>query len=235
MCDPLTIAGVALTAASSVAGMSAQSQVDSARNDVTNRELFRQGGFDNEAKAVNNQARDRYENVNAGADAKRKEIADFYKSNSGDLPTSGPTAGTMPTTSSNVIVQEGKKQRDKVGAFNTQQNESLAGLRSFGDYFADAGLGTARDAGELGMINNFKKGSQAVVPFELQKANTAGNGTKLLGDILGGLGSVGTFAGLSGMNPFGGGGVAVAGSPASAAAPHGTKAIARPGMFNFFG
>lgn len=233
MCDPLTIAGVALTAASTVAGGIAQGQVDSARSDVMNRELFRQAGFDNEAAGINNKALGRYENAQADADAKRKEVADFYKTNSGELPTSGPTSGAIPPTSSNIIVQEGKKQQDKVGAFNTQQNEALAGLRSFGDFFGDVSRGTARDAGQLGMVNSFKKGSQAVVPLELQQANTAGNGTKLLGDILGGLGSVGTFAGLSGVNPFGGSGITVAGSPASAAAPHGTKPIARG--FNLFG
>lgn len=227
MCDPVTIGGLVLSAGGMVANSAAQSQVEGARSSAMNAEMFRQGEYDRDAVNVNATARGRYANAQGDMDAKRKEVADFYKTNSSDLPTSGPTTGAIPESSSNIVVQEGKKQGAKVSAFNTQQNDASANLRSFGDFFADAGRGNARDAANLGTVNSFKKDSQSVLPLELAQANTVGNDTKFLGDILSGLGTVGTFAGLSGFNPFGGSPIATS-TPASFVAPHGAKAVPAP-------
>ena len=219
MCDPLTIAGVGLTAASSLASASASDQVGAARTGVMNAETRRQGNFDNESTGVNNTARDRYADFGGKEDARAREVADFYKANSSGLPDSGPTAGAIPASTSNIVVQEGKKQAEKVGAFNTQQNQASAKLRGFGDVMATASRGTAQDAGRLGLINSFRRGSSAVVPLEMESANRAGDGTKMLADILGGVGKVSTFAGLSGV------GQAAPSSPAEMARPHGSTVI----------
>ena len=63
---------------------------------------------------------------------------------------------------------------------------------------ADTSLGQARDASLIGQVGGFKSGSSAVVPYELDKASEAGDGLKTLADILGGVGTVGTMAGLAG-------------------------------------
>ncbi len=68
---------------------------------------------------------------------------------------------------------------------------------------ADKSLATARDAGQVAQIGGFKTGSASVVPYELDKAGHAGDGAHFLGDLLGGLGTVATGAGLAGGNlPF---------------------------------
>jgi hypothetical protein len=238
MCDPLTIGGALLTGASVVANQAADSQVQSARSGAMNSELFRQRGYDAEANNINTQARGRYDNAQGGMDDRAKQVADFYAANNAALPTSGPTTGALPTSSSNIIVQEGKRQGDKVAAYTKQQGEALGRLRSFGDVLGEASRGTAKDAAALGSVNSFKAGSQSVLPLELQAANSAGNGTRMLGDILGGVGKVGMFAGLSGGNPFGGGSIGTASSPASMIAPHGTRVVSEPsswsGIFNMF-
>lgn len=224
MCDPVTIGGALLSTAGMVANASAQDQVGSARSGVMNAELFRQGGFDREAAGVNANARDRYANTQSAADAKRKEISDFFTANGGSVPLSGPTAGATPPSSSNITVQEGEKQGKKVAAFKAQQDGALADMRSTGDVLANASRGTALDATRLGLINSFKTGSSSVLPLELNNANNAGNGTKMLGDLLGGAGQVATFAGLSGFNPFGTAGAPVnIGTPAGMATPVGAR------------
>jgi len=78
----------------------------------------------------------------------------------------------------------------------------------------DLGREQARDAGLIGQIGSFKKGSSAVLPYELEAAQEKGGTAKLFGDLLGLGGSVATAAGLGGKGAgiFGG-----ASSPMSAA------------------
>lgn len=218
-----------------VANQAGADQVAGARSGVMNAELARQFGYDSEARGINSQARDRYARTGADMDARKKSVSDFYGTNNGGLPAAGPTAGAMPAASSGIIVQEGKRQGERTAAFNTQQNNASANLRSFGDVLASKNLGTARDAGQLGTINSFKAGSNSVLPLELQNANAAGNDMKMLGDVLGGAGQATTLAGLSGFNPFSKGRVTVGNSPAALAAPNGARAVSDAGRsFDFF-
>lgn len=235
MCDPITAAGAALSIGGVLANSEAENQVSGARSGVMNTELARQFGYDSQAQGINNQARDRYAKTGADMDERKKSIGDFYAANNGGLPTAGPTAGAMPASQSGVIVQEGKRQEAKTDAFNTQQNGASANLRSFGDVLATKSLGTARDAGELGIVNGFKAGSNSVLPLELQSANSAGNDMKMLGDVLGGAGQAATFAGLSGFDPFSKATIAGT-SPAAKAAPQGAKAVSggSDGIFSMF-
>ncbi len=110
----------------------------------------------------------------------------------------------MPQSSSNITVQADTKARGDARAFTDKTGRALGDLRSFGDLMGELGRGTARDAGYVGQIGGFKKGSSAVLPHELEAANSKGSGMKMLGDVLGGIGKVGLSAGLSGASPFGG-------------------------------
>lgn len=104
----------------------------------------------------------------------------------------------MPTSTSNIVVKEEAKQRDKARALTDQSGAALGELRAFGDVLGTISRDQARDAGAVGQIGGFKSGSSGVLPFELDEAGRAGDGMKLFGDILGGAGSVATGAGLSG-------------------------------------
>lgn len=200
MCDPLTIAGVAMTAGSTVANSMAQSRAAGARKDALAAERIRQGGYDQEAQALNTQSQDRYKDFEGQEEAKAAKLADYYKSQSVPEPEAGVA---LPTSASNIVLREEGKQRGKAREFTDRTGEALGALRAFGDVLADRSRLQARDAALIGQVGGFKKGSSAVMPYELDAANKRGAGLKLFGDILGGLGGVATVAGLGGGNLFG--------------------------------
>ena len=69
----MTIAGLALTAGSTVANYSAQAQIEAARNDALAAERIRQNGLNQEADALNLTSRDRYKEF--GADQTERGLA----------------------------------------------------------------------------------------------------------------------------------------------------------------
>lgn len=220
MCDPLTIAGLALTAGSTVANYAANQQVQAARNDALAAERIRQNTLDQEAAAINAQSQDRYQNFEGQQEQKAQQLGDYFAGQEVAEPT---TAEALPTSTSNITVQEENKQRGQAREFTDAQGRALGNLRAFGDLLGGLGRLQARDASLVGQIGSFKAGSSGVVPYELDEASRAGDGLKLFGDVLGGLGSVGTMAGLSGGSLFGIGAAAkpaanVAIGPAIAAA-----------------
>lgn len=202
MCDPLTIAGVVLTGASAAANSAAQSSVQKARDDAMSAERIRQKGYDQQADATNAHAQGQYEDFQPKQDERATKLGDYFKSqNAQPVTDAGPVA--MPASSSNVTNIATEKASTDAKAFTDKQGASLGQLRSFGDLLGEYGRGTARDAITVGQIGGFKKGSSAVLPYELEAANGKGAGMKTFGDILGGLGKIGVSAGLSGATPFG--------------------------------
>lgn len=200
MCDPLTIAGIALTAGSTVANAAAAGRVAKARDNALAAERMRQNKLDREADAVNLQSQDRYQNFEGQQAQEATKLGDYFSGQT----TAEPTAGeALPTATSNITVQEEEKQRAKAREFTDQTGQALGNLRSFGDLLGTIGRAQARDAGLISQIGGFKAGSSNVLPLELDEASQKGNGLKLLGDILGGMGSVATGAGLSGGSIFG--------------------------------
>lgn len=198
MCDPISAGAAVLSAGSMLANSSAQDQVSSARSGVLSAEAGRQQGFNTEANNLNTASANGYDNTTGKMADRAMSVAKFYGSQNGGLPTSGPTAGTIPASSSNIVNSESKAQQGKVAAFNDQQNTALGQLRSFGDILGGADRNTALNTANVGNINSMKQGDAALTPLLLENANNAGNGMKMFGDILGGLGKVGLYAGLSG-------------------------------------
>lgn len=197
MCDPITIAGIALTGASAVANNVAQGKVERARNDALAAERIRQGGLDQEADAINAQSQQRFEGFEDKQDAKSTQLGDFFQSQ-GDTPDGANAAAAIPISTSNVTVQEEAKQRGKASAFTDAQGKNLGQLRAFGDVLGGISREQARDASAIGQIGGFKRGSSSVLPYELEAANSKGAKMKFLGDVLGGAGSLATSAGLGG-------------------------------------
>lgn len=197
--DPITIGSAAATGASMLMNSGANDSVQNARNRVLTDERNRQSQYDNNITALNTQSAQRFNGAPDKMGDRAKSVGDFYSANGGDVPASGATAGTTPGSTSNIVVQEGKRQLDKVKAFGGQQSDALANLRSFGDIFGEANRGVGQDAARIGVWNGFKQGSNSVLPLELETASHAGDGQKAFADILGGLGKVGMVAGLSGM------------------------------------
>jgi len=206
MCDPLTIAGIALTAGSEVANGIATSRVQHARNDALDAERIRQQGLDREAANVNTQSQDRYLDFGGQQGEKASDLGQYFTDQKIENANDNAKATnelTLPQSGSNVVTREIEKQKGKADAYGNQQGQALGQLRSFGDLIGDIGRAQARDAGTIGQIGGFKAGSENVLPFELDAASHKGDALKTFGDVLNLGGSLLTGAGLSGAS-FGG-------------------------------
>lgn len=197
MCDPMTIAGIALTGLSTGLNAAAQSNIQGARDDAMAAERIRQRGYDNQADAINTQSRERYADFEGQQADKSGQLADYFTSQDVAEPSA---EAALPTSASNITVREENKQRGAAKDFTDKTGTALGELRSFGDLLGGISRLQARDAGTIGQLGGFKRGSSNVLGLELDNANNAGNGMKMFADIAGGLGSIGTSAGLSGGN-----------------------------------
>jgi hypothetical protein len=205
MCDVATIAGIALTGASTVANTIAQGQVTRARNDALAAERVRQNSLDQEAAAINARSQGRYNDFEGQQDEKASELGQYFsdqKIENADANTQAVAEQTVPQSGSSLTIREEQKQRGKADAFSNQQGEALGELRAFGDLLGGISREQSRDAGLVGQIGGFKRGSSNVLPYELEAANQKGQGAKLFGDLLGLGGSLALSKGLSGTQTF---------------------------------
>ena len=197
MCDPTTIAGLALTAGSTVVNTIAANKAASAREDVLAAERIRQNQLDKEAAALNTQSQDQYDKADVKQEAKARDLTDFFSGPNTAGEANDAAAAVLPSDTSGITVREMQKQTGAAQDFTGQQAASLAALRSFGDMLGDNARSQARDASLVGQIGGFKRGSSGVVPLELDEASQKGQGLKFLGDLLGGAGSLATNYGLT--------------------------------------
>lgn len=198
MCDPLTIAGAALSVGSTVANAAGARKAAKARDSALAAERIRQGGLDREAQALNATSQDRYTDADAKTADKAKTLGDYFTT---EAPVSeGANVGAasvMPTATNDIVTREVAKRSGEAKAFTDQQGNALASMRAFGDVLGDTGRLQARDASQIGQIGGFKRGSADVLPLELDAAAQKGAGMRLLSDILGGIGGISLNAGLT--------------------------------------
>ena len=234
ICDPITIAGIALTGLATGANYMGNQKVESARNDALEAERIRQQGLDQQAAALNLQSQDRYQGFEKKQDERAGSLADYYTQQQAEAPA----ASALPASASNITVAAENKARGKAKDRTNQIGTALGELRSFGDLLGDTSRLQARDASQIGQIGGFKRGSSNILGMELDEANNAGDDYRLFGDIAGSLGKVGVSAGLSGTggelsNLFG------AASPYSYGAGGYTGAgpfmPGKSGLFNLYG
>ncbi|WP_439626486.1 hypothetical protein [Shinella sp.] len=199
MCDPATIAGIALTAGSTVVNNVAQKKVQNARDDAMAAERIRQQGLDKEAAALNTKSQDRYEDFESQQTEKSGQLAEYF---TGQEVAEPSAEAAIPTSSSNITVAEEAKQRGQAKAFTDRTGQALGELRSFGDLMGDASRRQARDATAIDQIGGFKRGSSGVLSYELDDASRAGDGLKLFGDFLNLGGGVLTSKGLTGPQTY---------------------------------
>lgn len=236
MCDPLTIAGAAMSVGSMVANQAAASQVSRARNKASTAEAERQRALREEAMATNDQSRERYTGFDQQQADTKKRLGDYFGANT-DQGAAKETPIAMGAGAGNVAVNaEIGKQMGKAKAYGAQQNDALAGLRSFGDVLGGIGVGQARDANIVGQLGGFQRASAGILPSELEAANSKGDGMKMLGDVLNLGGKVAMGAGLAGKGPAAFGDLFGSGGP-SAGALHTARSTGlsnAPGSFGFF-
>lgn len=207
MCDPLTIAGAALTIGSTVANNNAMRKAEAARNDALAAERIRQRGLDREAEALAARSQDRYQNIEGQREDKSAALGDYFVQPTEAGEANESAAAALPSNANGIVVREMNQQKGKAKAFTDQQGRALGDLRAFGDVLGDIGILQGQDASLIGQIGGFKRGSSNILPLELDVASRAGDRQRVLGDLLGGFGSIGLTAGLTGGslgNMFGG-------------------------------
>lgn len=198
MCDPLTIAGAALSAGGIAANSIGASQAAAASSRAYAAEQQRQAQLRNEAAQVQQHSNSLYEGFAGKQQDRAADLTTYLRSN--QLPAQGSAQTTVeaPASGSNITTQGEASQRAHADAYASQQAGALADMRSFGDLLGTNALAQARDAGQIGQIGNFMRGSASVLPIELNAASHAGDTFKTLGGLAGGLGKVGITAGLNG-------------------------------------
>jgi hypothetical protein len=208
MCDPLTIAGAALSAGGIAANSIGASQAAAASSRAYAAEQARQAQLRQEAAQVQQHSNSLYEGFAGKQQDRAADLASSLRS--AQLPAQGSASTTVeaPASSSNITTQGEASQRASADAYAGQQANALGDLRSFGDLLGTNALAQARDASQIGQIGNFMRGSASVLPQELNAASHAGDTAKLFGGLAGGLGKVGIAAGINGSTLgglFGGG------------------------------
>lgn len=169
------------TAGSVAANAIGRGQQSRAAADALRMERERQGRLDAEAQAVNTAARGRYDDMQGQTEAKASDLAGLYGEVAQEVPTR-PIAAAPPTTSNVTVAAEGA-ERGRVAGNAADERGRLARLRAFEGVLGDIGVGQARDAGRIGQIGGFMRGSQNVLPMELNGAQTRGAGWMFLGDL----------------------------------------------------
>lgn len=197
MCDLITAAGIALSGAGALANSRAQSKVAKARSATLAQERARQDALETEAGKLNTQSQDRYQDFGGQQDAKAQELGDYFSAQT-VAPDGVNDSANLPRSSSNIVLAEDTKQRGEARDFTNKTGAALGNLRAFGDHLGSISRAQARDAGQIGQIGGFMRGSSSILPYELEAANSAGDGAKLFGDILSGAGSLATSAGITG-------------------------------------
>ncbi|MGO3928143.1 hypothetical protein [Rhodopseudomonas pseudopalustris] len=207
---PLLLAGAGAgsTLLSSMFAGTAQDEVNNARLGVNSAERARQQALDMEASGINSGALNRYAGFGTLLADRATKLSDMYRSAVGGGTALPGTA--LPASSSDVVNREIDNKQAIAQAFGLQQGDARGKLQSFGDLLGTISRSQARDAGTLGQIGGYKKGSAGVQALELDAAGHAGDSNKLLADLFGGFGKAGLNAGLSqmewldpGINPDG--------------------------------
>ena len=197
LCDPISIAGIALTVGSTFLSQRAAQKVGNARNRANSEEAFRQegfrrqqaGAFEDTSSGFNRKDQD--DGIDTAALAREESFTDNLASfNPGDIPT----AGSAPR-----IVQENlAKELNRSLGEGKSFAQRLARLGAAGENQFGNQLTLGRGAQEQARLGSFSAGSSRILPLEFHAANQQGAGLRTAADITGALGSVANLAGATG-------------------------------------
>ncbi len=197
MCDPISIAGVALTVGSTLLSQRAASKVQKARNNASSAEALRQeefrrqqaAAFDDTSKGFNR--KDQEAGIDTAALAREDSFTENLRTFSpGDVPTAGSAPRIVRENLANELnrsLGEGKSFAKRLARFGA------SGENQFGNQVT---LG--RGAQDQARLGGFSAGSSGILPLEFQAANQKGAGLRTAADITGALGSVANLAGAVG-------------------------------------
>ena len=204
MCDPLTLAGLALTAGSFVTSAISNNQVRDERSQVALAETTRQENLQRQAIGKVDAATEQFtpENLNQGIEQAAQVRTDRLQGNAagaGDQsPNDLPLTGSAPRVVRETAARELNKGLTEGKSFAAR----LGRLGAFGENQFQRNLDLGRLSETLGQIGTESRNSAAIVPLEFQTANRRGDTLGGISDILGGLGSAANLGSATGFDPF---------------------------------
>lgn len=209
----LALAGLAASAAGTGVSMSAQAAARDEANRKTQQELQRQRGFQQQGKQQFAASLGK-----SGSDVAQKQIdtgtqqhlAEYQKAQALPTAISQPTQLDQPS-------QNLHQQAES--AYVGQQGQARAQLGGYSEWDLQQWIKNLRAQQQLGQVQNFARGSQNVLPYELEQAQHSQDTMQGIGTGLSALGALG--GGVSGIW-----GAANAAKAAAAAAQAGQVASA---------
>ena len=205
MCDPLTLAGLALTAGSFVASQVSQNQVSRERGNVALAESTRQEDLQRRAIGQVDAATERFtpEVLNQGIEQAAQARTERLQGNAagaGDQsPNDLPLTGSAPRVVRETAARELNRGLGEGKSFAAR----LGRLGAFGENQFQRNLDLGRLSETLGQIGTESRNSANIAPLEFQTANRKGDTAGGISDILGSLGSAANLGSAAGFNPFG--------------------------------
>ena len=192
-----TIAGAGLSLGSTLANSLAQSKMDAARSAVMSQQNAAQAALDSQIQAKNTDALGGYADFTNGTANQKANLASLYSSGTIGSPTNS-APNVMPTSRNGAVAANAAAQVGQKAAYATQQGNALAAVQAPGMALTQANIQRARDASAVAQLDNFKSGTAATLPMQLDAANQTGTGLKTLGDILRGGAAIGYGQGAPG-------------------------------------
>jgi hypothetical protein len=169
------------TAASVAANTMGANKAAKATSSALAAERARQNMLDAEAEGLTAQSQGRYEDFQGQQDARESDLAGMFTEALDTQPAK--PIGVLPQSSSNVVVQSDAAASEDARGDGVDRARRLAAFRGFGDLLGDTSRLQGRDAAKIGTIGSFKRGSQGVMPTELNAAGMQGAGMRQLGDL----------------------------------------------------
>jgi hypothetical protein len=203
MCDPGTIAGLVLTAAGTALQMSAQQKAQSEMKKARLAEFGRQEDMRQKGQVKLDETSGEFnrDQLDQSAAAQEADLSGQYRASTENIVQTAALPGGEGASSAPAIVDATKKAALEKTLGSLNQSAAARGkLNGFGRTLWDKGFGISDTAGEIGLVNDARRGSLGVLDFELQSA--ASKAQSPLGDILVG---VGGSIGSGSLGSFGGG------------------------------
>lgn len=166
-------------------------------------ERMRQKQFDDEQAALTAASQARYQDFEGQQEQKAADLSGMFTEVM-DAPAAEPIA-PLPASSSNLVVAKEADARNTARAAAEDRARRLGTFRGFGDALSGIQRLQGRDNAQLGLIGSMRRGSQGVLPLELDAASQKGQGWMMLGDLLNLGAGLTTGPALTGGRMFGGG------------------------------
>lgn len=208
MCNPVAIAGAALSAAGTIynSRQAAQNQARAinASNAATVAEMGRQQGFQREADESFAQTLGM---TNAQATAEQRQRGEQNRNElAARIAPNIDFTEALPQSTPQVVRSNIAAASANQSAESDARARALAALQSYGDGSFGQMLNIGRGANQMRDINAASAGSAALLPLDRQAAaRNAQKAPSMFGDVLGLAGQGLSLAGFTGFNPFGSG------------------------------